>query len=158
MAQRINTANVSEEMLSRATRVLDFQARQVFYLVENSRGEVNDQGEVICYQVRYNKDRHILQCRAHNGLACKASEFGMTCQHMRIAVKSAELFKAELKARAAEQERLMRAFSLEIESDSRELILDSCAPYTVEVDQTSSSLDAITRWEMAPSGRMVPMR
>ena len=122
--------HVTETQMSMAHRILDLNAGQVFFQVE-SQSEAGTE-----YTVRYNRTLKVLQC------TCKAAQEGIGCWHKRAALAVTAEYKQE-------QERLMHELSAEIKADT--------APYTVEVDPTSSSLDGV-KWEVAPSGRAVPMR
>jgi hypothetical protein len=138
-----NNNQVTEAQLNATHRVVDLTNKCVFFLVENSRGLVNDEGEIIEYKVKYDRNHHIIRCLPFNGPACPASEKGLTCWHMKAARQAAENFKAELKLKIEEQEKTLR----EIESDDRAMWLE-----------TSSSLDGLY-YEVCPaSGRVVPMR
>ena len=127
--------NVTETQMSMAHRVLDLNAGQVFFQVESSKQDGTE------YIVRYDREHRVLTC------TCPCGQEGFRyapnkCWHVRASL-------AVTKEYQQEQERLMDELSAEIKADT--------APYTVQTDETSSSLDGV-KWEVAPSGRAVPMR
>jgi hypothetical protein len=125
---------VTEAQLDACHRIVNLNTHQVFYQVESA----TEAG--VEYTVIYNPVLKHLTC------TCKAGQNGIPCWHKRAALKAAEIYRQE---RKAEQERDMIELAAEIEAEARE--------YTVQVDPTSSSLDGV-KWEVAPSGRAVPMR
>jgi hypothetical protein len=78
---------------------------------------------------------------------CKAGQEGIPCWHKRAAVAHADEVRRE---RREQDERDMAELQAEIDAEARE--------YTVQVDETNSSLDGV-KWEPAGKGRRpVPMR
>lgn len=129
--------NVTDEQIAAAHRFVDYSKHQVIFQVE-SASEVGVEYTVYYHQVL----RHLV-CN------CKAGQVGTPCWHKRAACAAAAEFKVE---RNAMEEVAMAELQAEINAEC-------CAygAYTVVTDETSSSLDGVT-FEVAPSGRMVPMR
>jgi hypothetical protein len=127
--------NVTETQMSMAHRIVDLNVGQVFFQVESSKQDGTE------YIVRYDRTHRVLTC------TCPCGQEGFRhatnkCWHVRASLAAAQEYKQE-------QERLMHELSAEIKADT--------APYTVQTDETSSSLDGV-KFETAPSGRLVPMR
>ncbi len=139
MRTTIDTSAVTSEMLDRTHRIEHLNAHKVFYICES----MSEPGTE--YKIIYNPLLKCLECLPHTGKRCEASARGITCWHKRSALKASELRRAALKA---EQEALMHEFSAEMKA---------AAAYTVATDPTSSSLDGV-KFELAPSGRLCPMR
>jgi hypothetical protein len=133
--------SVTEAQMSMAHRIVDMAARQVFFQVESQTTAGVE------YIVRYDRTHKALTCTCPAGNPPIDTATGLlawaprNCWHKRAACAVAAEYKAE-------QERLMAEFSDEIKAS---------APYTVQTDETSSSLDGV-KFETAPSGRLVPMR
>ncbi|SRR6266567_7453538 len=141
MRTTIDTSNVTVEQLAATSRIEDITHRRIFYICESA----SEAG--VEYKVIFNPVLQVLECLPHTGTPCKASENGRTCWHKRAALRSAEL------RRLAQREEMNR----ELNAGMAEMAAEDKAAYTVQVDQTSSSLDGL-KWETAPSGRAVPMR
>ena len=135
-----NRNQVTEAQLSACHRIEDLNKHQVFYQVESA----SEAG--VEYVVYFDKVLKHLVCN------CKAGQQGIPCWHKRAAVAHAEEIRRE---RIALQERDMAELAQEIINEAR--AHGDTAPYTVQVDETSSSLDGV-KWEVAPSGHLVPMR
>jgi hypothetical protein len=145
MTQTTTRFEVKQEQLDRCHRIVDLNAKQVFYLVQSATTFGVE------YKVRYDREHRALTCDCPAGNPPIVEETGllqyapMFCWHKRAAIAAAAIFKAELKAKIEEQEAALR----EIEENPD--------AWTVQVDETSSSLDGVS-FEVAPSGRSVPMR
>ena len=87
------TPTVTQEQLDRCSRIYDASHNnEVFYLVENSRGDVDDEGNIIEYTVRYLKGKGLTcTCPAGNPPCNEAGFFKYAprmCQHIRAAVET----------------------------------------------------------------------
>ncbi len=131
------TYHVTEAQIAAAHRFINEQTHQVIFKVE-SQTTVG-----VEYTVFYNRVRKSLDC------TCKAAGNGIGCWHRRAALAAAAEYRQEIRER---NERDMIEFSKEITAECC-----TSGAYTVQVDPTSSSLDGVT-FEVAPSGRLVPMR
>jgi hypothetical protein len=132
---------VTEAQLQATHRIEDLNKHQVFYHVESA----TEPHEL--YTVYYDRVHKVLTC------TCKAGQNGFLhcapgkyCWHVRASLRAAEEYRREQIER---QEADMIELAQEIEQEARE--------YTIVIDPTSSSLDRV-KWEVAPSGRLVPMR
>src|SRR5450759_3415491 len=123
---------VTAAMVALAHRFINESSNRVFFKVE-SASEVGTE-----YTVYYNRELKHLVCD------CKAGQVGTPCWHKRAASASAAEYRAE---RNAIRDRDMAELQTAIDGGQ----------YTVVTDETSSSLDGV-KFEVAPSGRLVPMR
>lgn len=57
---------VTAEQIGKCTKVYDFQLKQNVYLVENSKGETDNDGNIIEYKVQYSKE-HGFTCNCEAG-------------------------------------------------------------------------------------------
>ena len=94
------TPTVTQEQLDKCTRIYDENHNnEVFYLVENSRGDVDDEGNIIEYTVRYLKGKGLTcTCPAGNPPADEHGFFKYAprmCWHIRAAVAHAVLYRQE---------------------------------------------------------------
>lgn len=97
-ATQIDTSNVTDAQIGAAHKC--FSGSTPFYLVENSQGKLDDDGQLIEYRVSYNRSKGF-QC------TCKAGKEGFArcrqfCWHVRASVACAR----EEKEALAEQVRL----------------------------------------------------
>ena len=132
--------NVSDEQVSAAHRIVNLNNGRVFYQVESASEPGTE------YTVYYDQVLKHLVCD------CKAGQNGTPCWHRRAALAHSDEVRRE---RREQQERDMAELAQEIINEARAHA--DTAPYTVQTDETSSSLDGV-KWEVAPSGRLVPMR
>jgi len=135
--------NVTEAQVSAAHRICDLAAHIIFYIVESATTPGVE------YKVVYNRSLKALQCLPFTGEPCKASVNGQGCWHKRAACAAAAEFKAE---RDVEEAIAMAELQAEIDAECC-----TSGAYTAVTDETSSSLDGV-KFEVAPSGRLVPMR
>ena len=112
MTQQISsTAIVTEQDLARCHRVIDLNKQEVFYLVESERDPLV---EYAVRALRKSGEYH-LTC------TCPAGRSGTPCKHRRWATAHAQQFKAEQKALAAREERVMRLMAMGLtEREARE--------------------------------------
>ncbi|GCE32235.1 hypothetical protein KDA_77190 [Dictyobacter alpinus] len=85
-------AEVTAEQIGRCHRITDFQAKPVvdFYKVENERGDLNADGEILEYEVRYEAELGF-------SCTCKSGQYGFhnvhhasgVCKHVRWSVAAA---------------------------------------------------------------------
>lgn len=81
---------ISAQEIGRCTKVYDFQLKQNVYLVQNSKGDTDEQGNIIEYTVRYSKE-YGFQC------TCPSGETGFSnvkhpsgvCKHCRWSIACA---------------------------------------------------------------------
>lgn len=96
--------DVTPEQVGKCTKVYDFQLRQNMYLVENSRGITDNEGNIIEYKVTYDK-KHGFRC------SCLCGQYGFYncknyCWHVRASVSCAiEETKALAEIARQEEER-----------------------------------------------------
>jgi hypothetical protein len=144
LAEILNKYRVSQEQVAACTRHVDEQAHQVFYTVTNSRLLVNEQGEPLQYKVVFDRNFGKVRCLPFNGSWCPAAAEGSTCWHLRSALAHAAEYRAQhIESQARQMDELSREQQAE-------------AAYTVQVDETSSSLDGVTFIQR--DGHSVPMR
>ena len=80
--------NVTPAQIGKCTKVYDCQLKQNVYLVENSKGETDNEGNIIEYKVTYDKE-HGFRCN------CEAGKRGFAhckqgyCWHVRASVACA---------------------------------------------------------------------
>ncbi len=99
------TPTVTQEQLDRCSRIYDeSHNHEVFYLVENSRGDVDDEGNIIEYTVRYLKGKGLTcTCPAGNPPCDEHGFFKYAprmCWHIRAAVAHAVLYRHERQEQA----------------------------------------------------------
>lgn len=78
------STDVTSEQIGKCAKIYDENAHVWFYQVENSRGETNEDNEIIVYKVQWSKDKGY-QC------SCPSGQFGFAnvkhpsgvCQHIR---------------------------------------------------------------------------
>lgn len=83
--------NISEAQFSKATYCES--NGKGFYIVESASVPGQE------YRVEWNDEHQCLQCKPHNGPACKASANGVPCWHKRAALAAEERFKATERSR-----------------------------------------------------------
>src|SRR5947209_7557682 len=90
---------VTEEQISKAHRIEDYQKHQVIFKVENSRGDVDAEGNVIEYTVSWDRVHGCLTCTCPAGNPPIVNGFPLyaprNCWHMRAAVAAAEEYQRE---------------------------------------------------------------
>ena len=89
--------NISEEQFSKATKVIA-NGRKAFYIVES----LSTPGQE--YRVEWNTEHHCLQCKPHNGEACKASANGRQCWHKRASLAVEEYERAKVRAQRQQEQ------------------------------------------------------
>ena len=95
----VNYQTVTSEMIGACHKILTCEGN--FWKVENSKGELDDNGDLIEYSVKAIK----VNGKWHITCDCKAGNEGRNCWHKRAAMAA----EAELKAAMVEQERLNEA-------------------------------------------------
>lgn len=101
---------VTDEQLAKSHRIFDEASNEVFYRVENSKGEVDAEGSVIEYTVRYTQE-HGFTC------TCEAGKNGFLyapkrCWHVRAAVHHSQLYKQERKQIAEREAHIARLMDM----------------------------------------------
>jgi hypothetical protein len=94
------TTTVTAEQIAKVDRYFDYQKNKYFCLVENERGDTDEQGDIIRYRVE-----------SHNGqltCTCKAGQQGTPCKHRRWVLAYLDAIRAEHKALAQKDARLAR--------------------------------------------------
>lgn len=100
--QSSSTAIVTEQELSRCHRVIDLNKQEVFYLVESERDPLVEYAvRALCIKGEY-----------HLTCTCPAGLSGSACKHKRWATAHAQEYKAEQKALAAREERVLRLMAM----------------------------------------------
>jgi len=82
-----NIADVTSEQIGKCHKIIDMTTGEDFYLVENSKGEVDNEGDIIEYKVQYSSG-YGFTC------TCPSGEHGFSnvrhasgcCWHVRAAV------------------------------------------------------------------------
>lgn len=94
------TFTATFEEIQRAHLVIDDVTGQRWYQVENSRGETDDDNNIIEYVVRYDSKNHRFTCSCKAGQAAFSTCFNKTgyCQHVRISVAAAREDRKEVRA------------------------------------------------------------
>jgi hypothetical protein len=81
--------NITPEQFSLATKVIA-NGRKAFYIVESLSSPRQE------YRIEWNNEHHCLQCKPHNGEACKASAHCLQCWHKRAALAVEEYEQAKV--------------------------------------------------------------
>jgi hypothetical protein len=105
----INISNVTPEQIGMAHKVWGSDGKP-FYLVENSKGEVDEQGHIIEYTVKaiFKGGRWHLTCN------CKAGQRGVTCWHKKAAVACSAEEKTAMDEQVALNEAAKQRAKLQI--------------------------------------------
>jgi len=82
-----NLEDVTSEQIGKAHKIIAFNSGEDFYLIENSKGDTDDNGDVIEYKAQYSHE-HGFTC------TCKSGQTGFSnvrhssgvCWHLRAAV------------------------------------------------------------------------
>jgi hypothetical protein len=127
---------VDESLVSKAHRIEDLTKHIVFYQVESRSLEGVE------YKVYFDQVHKVLTC------TCPAGESGSGCWHKRAALAHSEEIRQE---KISRQEAAMIELAAEMAEEAR-----AHSPYTVQVDETSSSLDGC-EFEIV-NGRPCPMK
>jgi hypothetical protein len=104
-------SSVTPDQIGKCFKVYDYQRKENFYQVENEAGNVDENGDVITYAVRYSKKTGFT-------CTCKAGQFGRQCKHMVWAVA------CEQEVRAATTENACEAAHIDGEAGTREHYLE----------------------------------
>src|SRR6266516_3181852 len=110
------TTTITPEQLDKTHRIE--HNGEIFYLVENSRGDVDDEGNVIEYRVSYDKAHKCLTCTCPAGNP-PSDEHGYlkysprTCWHLRVVIAHVQSLRQENKARAQIDLYVQQGFDLE---------------------------------------------
>ncbi len=106
--------HITEEQFSKATYCTS--NGKGFYLVESASTPGQE------YRIEWNDEYQCLQCKPHNGEACKASVNGLGCWHKRAALANQEHYKAtETARRQREQVEVERSQAYRLERAMHEL-------------------------------------
>lgn len=97
-------SNVTPEQVGRCFKVYDEQTKENFYQVENESGNVNDDGEIIVYDVRYSKERGFTCTCAAGSEGFIHCKYGF-CKHILWSVAASQEERAALAEIATEQAR-----------------------------------------------------
>jgi hypothetical protein len=96
-----NEKSVTPEQIGACHKCYDCTTRANFYLVENSKGETDENGDIIEYKVQYSKE-HGFTCD------CKAGQNGLLCWHIRASIACAREEKAALAEQVALNDGVLR--------------------------------------------------
>ena len=70
----LHIGDVTPEELGRCHKVSDLDRNEIFYQVENERGEMDEEGRIIEYEVRYSEEKGFT-------CACKSGQNGFRVSH-----------------------------------------------------------------------------
>jgi hypothetical protein len=133
--------NITPEQFDKATKVIA-NGRKAFYIVES----LSTPGQE--YRVEWNDEHQALQCKPHNGLACKASVNGLQCWHKRAALAVEEHEQAKMRARRqAEQVEIEATKAYRLERMMYELeASQAVADEWEQSRRVAASIEAARKW------------
>ena len=99
---------ITADQIGRCTKIYDYQAKEYFYLVENEAGEVDGNGEIIEYPVRYNaEDGFTCKCKSGIYKFHNVKNPSGVCKHVRWSIAASIEDRKALALRANEARRLV---------------------------------------------------